>query len=163
MRNKGRKNYKHIIVAPHPDDEIIGCYSILMKHDVLVLYANLDAVMLAPEFLKFHYKQCKESLFEGYINRGVRFYFPDPYFETHHEHRRWGAFGEHLLRTGEDVVFYSVNMQAPYVHDCPNVAHKSYCLNRVYSDKNDLWKYDHKYFLFEGYCKWIIEKQDDED
>ena len=37
-------------------------------------------------------------------------YFPDFHFETHPDHRKWGAVGEDLLRQGFNIVFYSINI-----------------------------------------------------
>jgi hypothetical protein len=47
-------------------------------------------------------------------------------------------------------------MNAPYIHEVNLPDDKKYLLDQVYPDQKDLWKYDYKYFLFEGYCKWVF-------
>ena len=84
------------------------------------------------------------------------FYFPDPIFETHPCHRAHGAVGESFARGGFDVVFYTTNMTAPYVHEVKNPTLKDAKLSKCYPSQKDLWKYEKKYILFEGYCKWIF-------
>ncbi len=64
--------------------------------------------------------------------------------------------GEQLARNGFDVTFYNTLMNAPYIHECKNSDGKLALLNTVYPDQKSLWEYDHKYFLFEGYTKWIF-------
>jgi hypothetical protein len=64
--------------------------------------------------------------------------------------------GEDYLRKGMNVVFYSVNMQAPYISEVKDFKNKKKLLDVVYFSQKSLWKNNHKYFLFEGRCKWII-------
>ena len=154
---------KVIIVAPHLDDEVIGCYQILKTGDVYaVLYGNknisdMESTKISTKHFDFLAGDVKRDLGK-YSKMGLKFYFPDPYFEFHPDHRRWGAVGEKLLREGENVIFYSTNMNAPYIHEVADPLEKRDCLDTLYPDKKSLWKYDHKYFLFEGYTKWIIPK-----
>jgi len=86
----------------------------------------------------------------------TKFYFPDPSYELHPNHRLTGFMGEQLARNGYDVTFYNTNMNAPYIHECKNSDGKLALLNTVYPDQKSLWEYDHKYFLFEGYSKWVF-------
>ena len=81
---------------------------------------------------------------------------PDPVYELHPLHRQWGMVGETMARVGFDVIFYSTNMNAPYIHELAVADDKKELLNKVYPDQKSLWEYDHKYFLFEGYNKWIF-------
>jgi hypothetical protein len=68
-----------------------------------------------------------------------------------------GSIGENFLREMKyNVIFYNVNMQAPYIFEVKNKDEKKKLLDDVYSSQSDLWKNDAKYYLFEGYCKWLI-------
>jgi len=152
-----------IIIAPHADDEIIGCYNILKTHPVeAVLYGSKIAVKEAEETAKYFefMPLFAEVLLRKYIKKKYLFFFPDPYFEAHPEHRAWGGMGERLLRQGEDIIFYSTNMNAPYIHEVSYPETKHFCLDTHYPEKKSLWEYDHKYFLFEGYNKWIMKWED---
>ena len=150
---------KIIIIAPHADDELIGCYSILLSGSVSeVLYEGAKAVKEAQqcaEHFKFTPIQLSQGVLYKRMKQGYRFFFPDPYFETHPVHRSIGSIGEFFLREGEDVTFYNTTMTAPYIFELKNTK-KMEMLNLLYFDKGNLWKYEHKYFLFEGYTKWIM-------
>src|SRR6056297_158099 len=147
-----------VIVAPHPDDEIIGCHSFLKDVTCICfgtpmsqaeLYRLSDAFMCATI-------QAKEPKVENLPKAGL-YLFPDPYFETHPLHRQWGLVGELMMRQyGYHVLFYTVNMRAPYIFEVPHPEEKRKALDIMYPEKSDLWVYEHKYFLFEGYCEWKI-------
>jgi hypothetical protein len=160
-----------IIVAPHPDDEIIGCFEILKKNKnnnevLFVEKVDLNRISSARVLKDYFGSMVSSDSFNGnyeefrkYIDcheGSWRFYFPDPYFETHPAHRVIGSIGVEFLKKGVDVIFYSTNMQTPYIHEVKNPKGKLWYLNRIYSSEKSLWENDHKYFLFEGYCKWLF-------
>ena len=157
-----------IIVTPHCDDEIIGAYSILSKSKwssvwyvekvdkrredaALKIFDVLDVSTLS--FFRGNYNSLRKKIKK--IKEST-YYFPDPYFETHPAHRAIGAIGEEFLRKGWDIVFYSTNMQAPYIHEVKNLKAKEMCLNHLYFSERSLWEFEKKYILFEGYNKWIL-------
>ena len=151
---------EYVIVAPHADDEIIGCYSLLIHKLVAkVLFGSLEAMGEAKKSqILFDYEighvfELPESKI---VSDKRTFLFPDPVYELHPVHRELGALGEKMLRNGYRVIFYSTNMNAPYIHELKASRGKLELLNEFYPEKSDLWKYDHKYFLFEGYTKWLI-------
>jgi hypothetical protein len=156
------------VVAPHPDDEIIGCYEVLSK----VKFASIwyvekvdksreeDSLKISDilnvysmNFFRGNYNILRKKV--EFLEEN-RYYFPDPVCETHPTHRIIGAIGEEFLRKGWDVIFYSTNMQAPYIHEVKDPKAKLQHLNYLYSGEGSLWENDHKYWLFEGYNKWIL-------
>jgi len=159
-------------MIPHADDEIIGCSTILQTGLVKQIICGTHEVM--KECNAAHKNLPKKERFlcrmtTGFLERLSDFenhkndilFFPDPIYEIHPEHRVWGAVGERLLREkGYNVIFYSINMQAPYVRQVPNFERKKELLNQCYPGKKSLWRYEHKYFLFEGYNKWIMTWED---
>ena len=155
-----------VIIAPHADDEVIGCFTKLhLYRDSVETHSIEPALVLFPD--QFQMEDAAKSsnffLFNvdifgeyGIPHKEKAYFFPDPYFELHPTHRRLGAVGERWARMGFDVTFYSTNMNAPYIHEIRYPEEKKDILDQIYTKKSDLWRYDHKYWLFEGYCKWIF-------
>lgn len=162
-------NSRTLIVSPHPDDEIIGCWEVLTKSRKTVVFftetttreREKEVKQLTKEFsIDFcrFYNSDYDSLVRDLVKDYKKFtiYFPDPYFEKHFAHRLVGSIGERLARMKFDVVFYSVNMEAPYIHEVKNPELKRDCLLRVYPSQSSLFDREKKYELFEGLCKWIF-------
>lgn len=152
----------HVIIAPHPDDEIIGCYEILMREKPVIIYmdeiSNERRVesMKLKEFTNVTIQLFLNSVPMSFLNKEVTLYFPDPIYEIHPKHRKWGAIGEQLLRQGINVIFYNTNMSAPYIHELKEWKKKEELLNKVYPSQKYLWEYEKKYVLFEGRNKWLM-------
>ena len=154
-----------IIISPHCDDEVIGNFEIISdsKTSLIILYSGDIPNDRREEVLKLK-KLCpniKAQVFQNSIpptllNRNNTFYFPDPVFENHPKHREWGFIGESLARSGIEVIFYTTNMTAPYIHEVEKSIEKRQLLDKVYKSQSELWRFDHKYFLFEGRCRWIF-------
>lgn len=153
-----------VIFAPHFDDEIIGCYEILMNpliKPIIVYFQDDEERKQESLNLKKFIERVQVQLFQKSIPSVVIdpkniLYFPDHTYETHPDHRKWGAIGEDLSRQGFNVIFYSTNMNAPYIHEVKEFKQKRHLLEKVYPSQKSLWKFENKYFLFEGRCKWIL-------
>lgn len=158
------KNGWIVIVAPHPDDELIGTYEVITKAEkpITIIYSRTTETKRRDEVKKLReYADIKQYIFQEtvplpLVNKSNLFYFPDPYFEIHPLHRYWGAIGESMARAGYDVIFYSTLMNCPYIHEVDEPERKEELLNKVYSSQSDLWRFEKKYVLFEGYCKWVF-------
>lgn len=154
----------HVIVAPHPDDEIIGCYEVLQREENIIIIYSPDVDMNRRKeavTLKDRIEGIKVQMFQNSIpmsmhNDKFRFYFPDPVYEIHPKHRQLGMSGEQYARMGLDVIFYTTSMNAPYIHETVSPNMKEDLLNKVYPSQSDMWRFEKKYVLFEGYCKWIF-------
>lgn len=153
-----------VIIAPHFDDEIIGCHEIITNQSIkpVIIYMQDDeerkkeSLKLKDELDNIKVQLFQKSIPYTFINPNNVLYFPDHIFEFHPDHRKWGAIGEDYLRQGLNIIFYSINMQAPYIHKVKEVNKKEELLNKVYPSQKELWKMDKKYILFEGSCKWIM-------
>lgn len=157
---------KHsLIIAPHPDDELIGCFEILNdpNQSITIIYGadataarRKEALKLREVFPNVGNQVFHASVPSTYITTEITLYFPDPSTENHPAHRGWGSLGEALARDGLDVVFYSTIMNTPYIHECKDSMKKEAMLDRVYESQKQMWAYEKKYILFEGRCKWMF-------
>ena len=161
------ENHQIVILAPHPDDEIIGAFKYLSdpaKSITIIYDGNTDQARREEALkLKDVMPSVKIQLFQlnipsVFIDHKNTLLFPDPIFETHPDHRIWGMQGEVLARNGFNVIFYTVNMLAPYIRTIqkPVQVQKNDLLDRIYPSQKDLWAFEKKYIIFEGYCKWLF-------
>jgi hypothetical protein len=154
-----------IIIAPHPDDELIGTFEILndSKNKVTIIYdgdteasRRNEAKKLRDVFPNVQNQVYHSSLPTSYVSKDVTIYAPDPVNEIHPLHRAWGTMCEQIARVGFDVVFYSTIMNVPYIHEVKDSVLKEAMLDRVYPSQKDMWAVEKKYVLFEGRCKWVF-------
>lgn len=154
-----------IIIAPHCDDEIIGCFEVLnnTNNNVTIIYDAETDTERRKECLKLKdfFSSVKHQIFHvsfpsSYLNGEVTIYAPDPTNELHPLHREWGCLAEKLARDGNDVIFYTTNMNVPYIHEVKEWKKKEEVLNQVYPSQKDLWLYEKKYIFFEGRTQWIF-------
>ncbi len=152
-----------IIVAPHGDDEVIGCYEVLAtKENVIILYTEDMSNKRKEETLSLkEHCRIKAQLYLKQVPSILMkednvFYFPDPINETHPAHRAQGHKGELLARDGFDVIFYSTEMNVPWKHESRYVLEKEKMMDSTYPSQSLLWEYEKKFILFEAYHKWIF-------
>lgn len=149
------------IIAPHPDDEIIGTYEIVKNYSTMILYDASNSQFRREEARKLSDKfDIKAQVFMAnipphwYTMENSVFFFPDPIYEIHPLHRHWGHVGESMARSGRQVIFYTTNMNAPYIHEVKDFKGKQETLNEIYESQKNMWKWEEKYYLFEGYNSW---------
>lgn len=153
-----------VIISPHPDDEIIGAFEILRNPDIspVIIYTEdmneerKEESLKLKELTKVKVQLYLRSVPPTFLNPDTTFYFPHPVYETHPAHRMQGAVGESLARSGLDVIFYITEMNAPFKYECKAPNAKRAILSQVYPSQSGLWEYEHKYFLFSGYDKWLV-------
>jgi hypothetical protein len=158
---KKNKN-ETIIIAPHPDDEIIGCYEVLKSGVTPIVLFSPTTKQRENEALKLKEHVELRAVFfcqnipSDLLDKSNTFYFPNPVHEIHPLHREKGMVGEILLRNGFDVIFYSTEMNYPAKYECKDPLDKRNLLNTIYTSQQSLWENDHKYWLFSCYEKWMI-------
>ena len=161
----------HIILAPHPDDEVIGCFSILRQPSgrILVVYSGRfdkareqEIMRLSVEFpLTMNWLDCGSTvLFLDHLRlKGDKIwvYAPDPHWEHHPDHKSissqvWPYCQAHNV----PFCTYSTDMNVPYLRELSGTMQeqKRVMLEKCFPSQKSLWEYDHKYFLFEGISLW---------
>lgn len=160
----------NVIFAPHPDDEIIGCYRVIRFGDpVLVIFTKemtkerkMESEKLSEYFdnVTVRYeKEFSNSLVNTLQNdRFYEFYFPDPFTETHPEHKILGFHGYKLWKEFYlNIIFYSTNMNTNYLYELNDDEKnlKEAALNTIYPSQSDLWKFEKKYIFYESKCIWM--------
>jgi hypothetical protein len=154
---------QHVIISPHPDDEIISSFEILINNKCSIVYTDVNTSNeRREETLKLkNYFDIKMQMFSKQIppmliDKKNVIYAPHPETEWHPEHRRIGFEAEKLARDGFDVIFYTTTMTTKFIHEV-NDSRKEEFLNKIYPSQKSLWEYEKKYVLFEGRCKWIFK------
>ena len=101
-----------LIIAPHADDELIGCYTVLSS-----LSQDRDIHVYCPEG---GLKGCRRV--SEYPERDLScVWAPDPIHEYHPDHRQWGMFAEKRWRLGQIGSVHS----GPAVGDCSEQEERS--------------------------------------
>jgi hypothetical protein len=145
------------IWSPHPDDEIIGTYHALLQAretGLAVHYASPLEEGCQRAALGFGFAIHRLDLTA--LDCWDVVYAPDPDYDRHPLHQTIGNHARALFRSGHirRLIQYTTRMTAPYIWEVPHPLEKLDALNGCYPEKADLWKYDHRFWLFEGACEW---------
>ena len=127
-----------VILAPHLDDEVIGCYSILEQVDKVVYWLK-DYRMDNPRAKFEHYKGFNFEQLTG----DDTVYMPSKY-DYHPLHQKVRYFG---LGLPCKKMFYSVEMNVPWLEEEKDAKGKKEMFNKMYPMEdmpND------KYWLFKS-------------
>lgn len=141
------------VIAPHPDDELIGCLSLIETGRVSrVIYLEVpndqreaEAKNVCQSFGMEYLALGLEDVIDMHVDGLVML---PSLVDGHPLHRKAAAI---LPDVCEFVGFYSTRMEDPWIQEYPNPEAKRHVLNHYYPSQADLWRYDHRYFLFEGY------------
>lgn len=146
----------NIIIAPHPDDCLIGCWS-LVKRGMIDKVYYLDVTPIRYRYARQAGKELGFSV--GVIkfkdlyaflekNPSHTYLVPD-IADNHLLHKAVNCVGR---LSGCHLGYYSTEMNTGYVKELSAEMKKEklFALNKFYPDQSSLWKYDWKYFLFEG-------------
>ena len=152
-----------IIIAPHPDDECIGCYEVLNSgvKCIIIYTSDVDNNRKEEALRLKNHTNIKGQMFiksipSNLLHPSNIYYFPHPIYETHPDHRIQGIAGEQLARSGFNVIFYITEMNAPFKFECKTSEKKEGLLNEIYKSQRSMWEYEKKYILFSGYDKWVF-------
>lgn len=151
-----------IIMAAKPSDELIGCYEILKKNSVHIVFTSnnltkeekIDSVKIKNEFPYIKNIFLLNSAPPPLLSKDNTFYFPHPIYERYYERRILGMRGEEFFRDGFNVYFYLIDMDAPFICRYKNYEERNKALKRVYPKVYETFsKSDKQYYI--GMDKWI--------
>lgn len=157
------------LFAPHVDDEVIGCRSLLAgprKLNLQVVYTEphdqdrMKEADYAAKKFRYSHMFIGSSHINEYskiIRESTVVVAPDHHWELHPAHKKIGSLAwiisqQHKKR----FISYSTNMNTPYIVELPAVKQreKQMAMDLLFPSQASLWKYDYRYFLFEGLSEW---------
>lgn len=165
-----------VIWAPHPDDEIIGCYTLLAsgiashvvfgptseqrrgEADLAAEEWGAKVRHLPHEFVQRDVHRILSEIEHEERERPLNM-APDHFHEAHPEHRKWGAMLLEASRMhAHGFGTYSTRMNAPYVRELNEADRtaKQQALDNLYPSQQPLWRFDHRFWLFEGQALWVV-------
>ena len=146
----------YILICPHPDDELIGAFS-LIKKGLIDKVVYIDP---PPARYERAIRVGKES---GFIVEKSEFKDFYAYLESNPSHTFLvpDSADNHLLHQAINLVarqsicclgYYSTDMNTGYTRELrkEDKKQKLAALNKFYPDQKSLWVNDWKYWLFEG-------------
>lgn len=143
----------NIILAPHIDDELIGCYSLIKdkKIDKVIYFFDTtekrkkEANMLAKvyDFEPFFVRSVNFCLREFSIYDVL--YVPHQN-DNHPHHKIINQFAKNLHN---EKKYYSIDMNTKF-NILDDGTQKKVLLDKYYKSQKKLWKNDAKYYLFES-------------
>lgn len=147
----------NIIIAPHPDDELIGCSSSLINNKIhgVVYVERISSVRMSEAKLLCNMYDLWYKFLDGDIKLLLEmvhrntYYIPSP--EDNHPLHKLVYYL--MFREYKHLVVYSTQMRDYFVREVENPLHKKSLLDKYYPSQKSLWEFDHKYFLFEGCAK----------
>jgi len=148
---------KFVVISPHPDDELIGCFSLFKRGLVeRVIYINFDKKRVAEaqitsknlgfltEFVRFDEFYEKKLILEP----GQVCLVPD-ILDSHPLHKSVNVIAK---TKGCSLGYYTTDMNTGYTRELVKELQKEKreILNKFYPTQKSLWENNWKYFLFEG-------------
>lgn len=149
-----------IVVAPHPDDEIIGMFTAISKGNVnavlhLFLDNTKDRLSGARELCRDYGLEMIES--KDQISGKEKIAVPS-YNDYHPSHKK--TFMDFVRSYPLSSIYeYTVEKNVDWMYVVEEPERKEEVLNRYYPKQSELWKYNKKYILFEGlkpvFSHWV--------
>ena len=144
----------YIIIAPHPDDELIGCFSLFRKKlidSVIYLPSDNNRLKNASKFMNdmnVDFRMTNLSNIDKILTDNVIYLVPS-LNDNHPLHKQVNIMFKSF---NVPLGYYTTDMNTEYIHELSkeDLEIKKELLNKYYSDQKSLWEFDYKYFLFEG-------------
>jgi len=151
-----------LIISPHNDDALIGCFLYLTGRTSLfrlkfeeaenfILFGSRMSEVALEEAVRFAKDFGIEVLDGCRVEGGVDVVLSPSPESRHPEHRYWAW--KSFDTNSKHRVFYSTDMSEWWVTPLrpEDAERKRALLDAYFVPESDLWRYDARYYLFEGY------------
>lgn len=152
---------KYVILAPHPDDELIGCFKILKNKEVekVIYFYELNDIR-KKEAIECSKLFEFEPIFVEKISNDFQFSNDKILLvpNIHDNHVAHKAINQIAKQQYFKKMYYSVDMNVPYtILSKEEKETKEYLLKKIYKSQIQLFQ-NEKYFLFESLVDSDIDK-----
>jgi len=151
MKMEQKFTNKSIIIAPHLDDEIIGCYEYLKEIDYVIYFTKDYRIEHINNLVKsgghefnFEYIHIDDAA-PGDIQNCI-LYLPSKFDHHPYHHTVRKAIVRNI--SGNNIFrYYNIEMNSPFLEECSNPEDKLRLLKKYYPGEK-LFINDEKYWLF---------------
>jgi len=141
---------KVLILAPHADDEVIGCWSVLNQKDHIdvIYFFEVDL------FRRQEAERAAEALgYNAHFDESIGYFEVPPGYDRVYVPSRRDWHADHKLVNSKyrnkATHFYSVDMaHGVYLGSVDSVTKREF-LDKHYASQQSLWRHNDKYWLFE--------------
>jgi len=148
---------KYVIFSPHADDELIGCYTLFQKKLVeTVIYIEGDEKRM-KESIRFCKAMKVDYIFIEDIVYFASTVIADPNLtylvpSLNERHPLHNLVSICVKNWAKKVGYYSTEMNDKFIVELTdeNKKGKQKLLNKYYPSQRSLWKYEWKFFIYEG-------------
>ncbi len=148
---------KNIIIAPHADDELIGCFQLLETGCIndVVYVERMPEERKQEALVLCNYYGIGSVFLYGNVDKLMRTVFGNCnfYIPSARDFHSLHILVHHLIRrryNRDKIHVYSVYMNDWFIDDTQNPLIKKQALDKFYPSQKSMWEHDHKFFLFEG-------------
>jgi hypothetical protein len=148
LRQAKKEGKNLVIYAPHCDDELIGCYSLISQKVIThVVVSDCKFERLSELAILADYKDFKIFTDQNFPDIEIEHAFIPSAFDTHPLHQSV----RNSARKGTFNWYYSVDLQNSRDKiELPTWENKLHWLNFIYPSQKSLWENDASYYLFES-------------
>jgi LmbE family N-acetylglucosaminyl deacetylase len=142
----------NIVLAPHLDDEVIGCYSVLETISDVIYFSN-DYRRFIPKVVGINYTHIDDCDMTYMLLNQERLIYAPCSYDYHPLHRHVNKYAR-LTIPFQQLRYYSIEMNHPQLEEEDDPHGKKRLLESIYRTEN--MTQDAKYYLFRSIKEYDI-------